>query len=189
MAAMSWGDLVLGGAFGGAAQDKAVGALAVHGVLGEGDKAGALLIVADLARDVEAGRAGRDDGIAGLEEEAVGHGTALAPSALPVTWTSMGSPVRNPLAPRSQAVAPLGRRRNHAPLPLQAPVGEGAEDGARTGGGVVVDQEVVELAVDEQGRGLASVEAARTMVRPFMASPQPGGRRPSVSAGAGPRRR
>jgi hypothetical protein len=149
------GHFVVGRSFGGRTQDQAE-VQALHAVLGQRHEAGALLVVLDLARDVESRRLGRDDGEAGLEEEAVGDGDGLA------AFGGAGDLHQHGLAgPEARGVAEpggaaFGQAQDHAALPLQAAVRDGAEDGAGARGGVVVQEEVVEAAVHEERRGLAA---------------------------------
>ena len=119
----------------------------------------ALLLVADAAGDVEAGRIGGDDGVAGFEQKPGGHGRRLAVQPEPGDLHQQRLSGREALALLEKAGTAIGQAQDHAALALERPVADPAQDGADAGAGLVarVDQQVVEPPVHHQRGGAAAI--------------------------------
>ena len=146
---------------GGGAQDQAERRVGPgHRRVGERGERGAAVGVAQAAGEVAAGGAGGQDRGAALQQQPRGDRRRLAGLGPAGDLHQQRPPGRGRLAAAQEAGRARRRgRRSTPPSALHRPAGHGAVDrlGARRRvGGVGVDQQVLQPAVDDQRRGVAA---------------------------------
>ena len=152
------GDLVLCRMGTGGPQDQAHAIRVVEDAVGHRQQRVALVVIGDLAADVQSRLAGGDDGIAALEQDAVCHRHGLAVLGVAGDLHQHRLAGTQALGAAQKGRAARWQTQHHPALPLQWPVADAAKDRAGPRCIGCVDQQVVELPVHQQGGGLDPVQ-------------------------------
>ena len=165
------------GVFGGRAQDQPemVGGRG-HFLMRDFQQAIPFRVILDRARDVEAARLGRDDGIAALEKKPRGDGRGLAALADPGHLHQQRLTGGQSLGLAQESRDPVGHAQHHAALPLHGPVADRAQDRTGLRRRVLgrVDADILKPPIHHQRGGGAAVEMIQNDDTAFHGCPQTG---------------